>query len=55
MLQDDLAYATEEVERLSKALEEQAALLQKAQLHNTEKDATIHTLQDQVCHMFSLF
>uniref|UniRef100_A0AAR2M6L2 Kinesin motor domain-containing protein n=1 Tax=Pygocentrus nattereri TaxID=42514 RepID=A0AAR2M6L2_PYGNA len=47
LLQEDLAYATEEVERLSRALEEQTASLQKAQLLSTEKEATIQTLQEQ--------
>ncbi|XP_066535073.1 kinesin-like protein KIF15 isoform X2 [Hoplias malabaricus] len=48
MLQEDLAYTTEEVERLSKALEEQTALLQEAQLSNTEKETKINKLQDQL-------
>uniref|UniRef100_A0A3B4BWJ8 Kinesin motor domain-containing protein n=1 Tax=Pygocentrus nattereri TaxID=42514 RepID=A0A3B4BWJ8_PYGNA len=48
LLQEDLAYATEEVERLSRALEEQTASLQKAQLLSTEKEATIQTLQEQL-------
>ncbi|XP_036429425.1 kinesin-like protein KIF15-A [Colossoma macropomum] len=48
LLQEDLAYATEEVERLSKALEEETASLQKAQLLNTEKEATIQMLQEQL-------
>ncbi|XP_072532827.1 kinesin-like protein KIF15 [Salminus brasiliensis] len=48
LLQEDLAYATEEVERLSKALEEQTASLKKAELLNTEREATVHALQEQL-------
>uniref|UniRef100_A0A8B9K945 Kinesin motor domain-containing protein n=1 Tax=Astyanax mexicanus TaxID=7994 RepID=A0A8B9K945_ASTMX len=48
LMQEDLAYATEEVERLSKALEEQTASLQRAEVLSTERETTIHTLQEQV-------
>ena len=50
MLQDSLAYATEEVERLTKVFDEQTTLLQAAQDQITEREATIKTLQDQVSH-----
>uniref|UniRef100_A0A3B1JYZ8 Kinesin family member 15 n=1 Tax=Astyanax mexicanus TaxID=7994 RepID=A0A3B1JYZ8_ASTMX len=45
LMQEDLAYATEEVERLSKALEEQTASLQRAEVLSTERETTIHTFQ----------
>ncbi|XP_049337030.1 kinesin-like protein KIF15-A isoform X2 [Astyanax mexicanus] len=48
LMQEDLAYATEEVERLSKALEEQTASLQRAEVLSTERETTIHTLQEQL-------
>ncbi|KAI4885619.1 hypothetical protein NFI96_019061, partial [Prochilodus magdalenae] len=48
LLQEDLAYATEEVERLSKALEEQNASLQQAQSLSAEKETTIQALQEQL-------
>ncbi|XP_062850951.1 kinesin-like protein KIF15 [Trichomycterus rosablanca] len=48
LLQEDLAYASEEVEKLSKDLEEQRAALQKAQHLNAEKDTTIKTLQAEL-------
>ncbi|KAK1791309.1 hypothetical protein P4O66_013322, partial [Electrophorus voltai] len=49
LLQEDLAYTTEEVECLSKALEERTAELQRAQVLLAEKDTTVHTLQEQAC------
>lgn len=48
LLQEDLAYATDEMEKLRKASEEKTAALQKAELLSAEKDATISTLQEQV-------
>ncbi|KAL2098945.1 hypothetical protein ACEWY4_005425 [Coilia grayii] len=50
MMQDSLAYATEEVERLTKVFDEQTALLQAAQDQIAARDATIRGLQDQVSH-----
>ncbi|XP_043083993.1 kinesin-like protein KIF15-A [Puntigrus tetrazona] len=48
LLQDDLSYATEEVERLSKVVEEQAALLENLRTLNTEKENNINSLKEQV-------
>ncbi|XP_066546509.1 kinesin-like protein KIF15 [Amia ocellicauda] len=48
LLQEDLSHAAEEVERLTKVFNEQAALLQAAQAEATEKQATIRELQDQL-------
>ena len=54
LLQEDLAYTTEEVARLSKALEEQNASLQQAQSLSVEKETTIQALQEQVRHILNL-
>lgn len=48
LLQDSLAYATEELDRLSKVFDEQATLLEGARQQLDQRDSTIHTLQDQV-------
>ncbi|XP_072314435.1 kinesin-like protein KIF15 [Eucyclogobius newberryi] len=48
VLQEEVAYATEEVERLTKVLDEQNALLQVSQEQVTQKDATIKGLQQKV-------
>lgn len=48
MLQDSLSYATEEVDRLAKVLDEQTTLLQATQDQLADREATIKTLQDQV-------
>ncbi|XP_048014234.1 kinesin-like protein KIF15-A isoform X1 [Megalobrama amblycephala] len=48
LLQEDLSYATDEVERLSKVVEEQAALLESSRTLNTEKENKINTLDEQV-------
>ncbi|XP_067235337.1 kinesin-like protein KIF15 isoform X1 [Chanodichthys erythropterus] len=48
LLQEDLSYATDEVERLSKVVEEQAALLESSRTLNTEKENKINTLEEQV-------
>lgn len=48
LLQEDLAYVTEEVEKLSKVLEEKTEELQKAERLSAEKDMVIITLQEQV-------
>uniref|UniRef100_A0A8C1ZDW7 Kinesin family member 15 n=1 Tax=Cyprinus carpio TaxID=7962 RepID=A0A8C1ZDW7_CYPCA len=48
LLQEDLAYATDEVERLGKVLEEQAALLESSRTLNTEKENSINSLKEQV-------
>lgn len=46
MLQEELVYATEEVERLTKVLDEQAGLLQASQDQTAQKVAT--TLQGKL-------
>uniref|UniRef100_A0A8C1QJQ4 Kinesin family member 15 n=1 Tax=Cyprinus carpio TaxID=7962 RepID=A0A8C1QJQ4_CYPCA len=48
LLQEDLAYATDEVERLGKVVEEQAALLESSRTLNTEKENSINSLKEQV-------
>ncbi|CAL8295806.1 unnamed protein product [Arctogadus glacialis] len=48
LLQDEVLYATEEVERLTKVLDEQNGLLQSFQEQTTQKDSTIQSLQQQV-------
>ncbi|KAK6307303.1 hypothetical protein J4Q44_G00224510 [Coregonus suidteri] len=48
VLQEELVYATEEVERLTKVLDEQAGLLQASQDQTARKEATIQTLQGKV-------
>lgn len=48
LLQEDLAFVTEEVGKLSKVLEEKTAELQRAECLSTEKDKTISMLQEQV-------
>uniref|UniRef100_A0A4W5RKE0 Kinesin family member 15 n=1 Tax=Hucho hucho TaxID=62062 RepID=A0A4W5RKE0_9TELE len=53
VLQEELVYATEEVERLTKVLDEQAGLLQASQDQTAQKEAT--TLQGKVLgHFFSM-
>ena len=49
-MQDEVLYATEEVERLTKVLDEQNGLLQSFQEQTTQKDSTIQSLQQQVCY-----
>lgn len=48
MLQEEVAYATEEVERLTKVLDEQNSLLQASQEQAAQKDVTIKNLQRKV-------
>lgn len=48
MLQEEVAYATEEVERLTKVLDEQNSLLQASQEQAAQKDVTIKNLQQKV-------
>ncbi|CAL8286814.1 unnamed protein product [Lota lota] len=48
LLQDEVLYATEEVERLTKVLDEQNGLLQSFQEQTTQKDSTIQSLQQQL-------
>lgn len=48
MLQEEVAYATEEVERLTKVLDEQNSLLQTSQEQAAQKDVTIKNLQQKV-------
>uniref|UniRef100_A0AAY4CD03 Kinesin motor domain-containing protein n=1 Tax=Denticeps clupeoides TaxID=299321 RepID=A0AAY4CD03_9TELE len=48
LLQEELTYATEEVERLTKVLDEQSVLLQSTQDQLSERDSTVQNLQEQV-------
>lgn len=48
VLQEEVAYATEEVERLTKVLDEQNSLLQASQEQTAQKDAVIHQLEQKV-------
>uniref|UniRef100_A0A8C2GED5 Kinesin family member 15 n=1 Tax=Cyprinus carpio TaxID=7962 RepID=A0A8C2GED5_CYPCA len=48
LLQEDLAYATDEVESLGTVREEQAALLESSRTLNTEKENSINSLKEQV-------
>ncbi|KAJ0062736.1 hypothetical protein NL108_004350 [Boleophthalmus pectinirostris] len=48
VLQEEVTYATEEVEKLTKVLDEQNALLQASQEQVTQKDAIIKDLQQKV-------
>lgn len=55
MLQEEVAYSTDEVERLTKVLDEQNSLLQASQEQAAQKDVTIKNLQQKVisegfCH-----
>uniref|UniRef100_A0A3Q4BG97 Kinesin motor domain-containing protein n=1 Tax=Mola mola TaxID=94237 RepID=A0A3Q4BG97_MOLML len=47
LLQEEVAYATEEVERLTKVLDEQHSLLQISQEQTAQKDAMIQKLQQK--------
>uniref|UniRef100_A0A668AXC4 Kinesin family member 15 n=1 Tax=Myripristis murdjan TaxID=586833 RepID=A0A668AXC4_9TELE len=53
VLQEEVAYATEEVERLTKVLDEQNSLLQASQEQTAQKEVTIQNLQQKV-HFESL-
>lgn len=48
VLQEEVAYATEEVERLTKVLDEQNSLLQASQEQTAQKDVMIQNLQQKV-------
>ncbi|XP_034714633.1 kinesin-like protein KIF15-B isoform X2 [Etheostoma cragini] len=48
VLQDEVVYATEEVERLTKVLDEQNSLLQASQEQTAQKDIIIQNLQQKV-------
>uniref|UniRef100_A0A671WE75 Kinesin family member 15 n=1 Tax=Sparus aurata TaxID=8175 RepID=A0A671WE75_SPAAU len=48
VLQEEIAYATEEVERLTKVLDEQNILLQSSQEKTAKKDIMIQNLQQKV-------
>lgn len=48
VLQEEVVYATEEVERLAKVLDEQSSLLQAAQEQIAQKNTLIQNLQQQV-------
>uniref|UniRef100_A0A8C7D6I1 Kinesin family member 15 n=1 Tax=Oncorhynchus kisutch TaxID=8019 RepID=A0A8C7D6I1_ONCKI len=51
VLQEEMVYATEEVERLTKVLDEQAGLLQASQDQTAQKEAIIQTLQEKPLKM----
>lgn len=48
VLREEVSYATEEVERLTKVLDEQNSLLQASQEQTAQKDAMIHKLEQKV-------
>lgn len=48
VLQEEIVYATEEVERLTKVLDEQNILLQSSQEQTAKKDIIIQNLQQKV-------
>ncbi|XP_023141715.1 kinesin-like protein KIF15-A isoform X1 [Amphiprion ocellaris] len=48
VLQEEIAYATEEVERLTKVLDEQNSLLQASQEQTAQKEVTIQNLEQKV-------
>ncbi|KAM6912258.1 kinesin-like protein KIF15 [Xenentodon cancila] len=48
VLQEEITYATEEVERLTKVLDEQNSLLHAAQEQTVQKEAIIKNLQEKV-------
>lgn len=48
VLQEELTYATEEVERLTKVFDEQNSLLQASQEQTAQKDIKIQNLQRKV-------
>ena len=52
VLQEEIAYATEEVERLTKVLDEQNILLQSSQEQTAKKDVMIQNLQQKVKLVF---
>lgn len=54
VLQEEVVYATEEVERLTKVLDEQNGLLQAAQEQTAQKDIMIQNLQQKVKVFFFL-
>lgn len=48
VLQEEVSYATEEVERLTKVLDEQNILLQASQEQTAQKDIMIQNLKQKV-------
>lgn len=54
VLQDEVLYATEEVERLTKVLDEQNSLLQASQDQTAQKDIIIQNLQQKVKFVYHL-
>lgn len=48
VLQEEVTYATEEVERLTKVLDEQSILLQASQEQTAQKDIVIQNLKQKV-------
>uniref|UniRef100_A0AAQ5XRA8 Kinesin motor domain-containing protein n=1 Tax=Amphiprion ocellaris TaxID=80972 RepID=A0AAQ5XRA8_AMPOC len=55
VLQEEIAYATEEVERLTKVLDEQNSLLQASQEQTAQKEVTIQNLEQKVNHVLIFF
>uniref|UniRef100_A0A7N6ABK4 Kinesin motor domain-containing protein n=1 Tax=Anabas testudineus TaxID=64144 RepID=A0A7N6ABK4_ANATE len=55
MISEEVAYATEEVERLTKVLDEQNGLLQSLQEQVAQKDVVIKNLQQKVSCFFICF
>lgn len=55
VLQEEIVYATEEVERLTKVLDEQNSLLQASQEQTAKKDVIIQNLQQKVKFFFFYF
>lgn len=51
MLQEEVIYATEEVERLTKVLDEQSVLLQASLEQTAQKDIVIQNLKQKVKHL----
>lgn len=48
VLQEEVTYATEEVERLTKVLDEQSTFLQALQEQTAQKDVVIQNLKQKV-------
>lgn len=54
MLQEEIAYATDEVERLTKVLDEQNCLLEASQEQAAQKDVAIKDLEQKVKVYFKM-
>lgn len=55
VLQEEVAYATEEVERLTKVLDEQNSLLLASQEQAAQKDIMLQNLQQKVKFFHNFF